>query len=165
MRQRSIRRLVIVILWAAASAFLGATGLYAWTLWRAERLADVVDLQIFVLYDCVALGIQKGDQRYVSPDGRLESCGVPNASVTLFDEAGTQLLKAQSDRRGEFRLFRNDRIGDPLARIARVSVCSSRFPAVSFPVKLASTHRFYGESMVHRGYRYEARLRLFCEPG
>jgi len=164
MRRRSSHRFAIV-LWAAATAFLGATGLYAWIFWRAERLADVVDLQIFALYDCVALGVEKGAQRYVSPDGRLESSGVPNASITLFDESGKQLIKAKSDRRGEFPLFPNDRADDPLARIARVAVFSSRFPAVSLPVKLDSIHRFFGESIAERGYRYEARLRLFCEPG
>jgi hypothetical protein len=158
--QRTLRAALAL----AVLATLALGGFYAWGFWHARRLPDLVELQIFVVYDCGKHEIQKGDQRYVSATGALEACGVPAVSLKLFDGRGTLLHTATTDRRGEFHLVHNTVMDDPLADIRRLEIDSPRCRSASFPVRLEESHSFYGESTSARGYRYRGRFRFYCEP-
>ena len=147
----------------AATALLSIAGLSAWIYWRAERTPDVVEFQLFVLYDCARYGVTKGDRRFVQSDRSLEGCGVPNAELTFFDARDRLLLKGTADRRGEFRFFRNTIVDDPVTDIRRVAIETARCRRASYPVKLESRHNFQGESMASRAWRYRGRFKIFCD--
>jgi len=155
------------LLAALALAALGALVLashYSWRYRHARRLPDLVELQVFVLYDCPKYGVTKGDQRYVSATGALEACGVPAVSLKFFDGRGTLLHRASTDRRGEYRLFHNATVDDPLADLRRLDIETPRCQPASFPLRLDKQHSFFGESTSGRRYSYRGKFRFFCKP-
>lgn len=156
-------KLLVIVLVIALLVALIFLGLIALRFAKAERLNDLVDVYLVVMYDCNGFPRQKYDQRYWKNE-ELEGCGVPDVKLEFMNDKRERLLEAVTSRQGKYHLYDNSAVDTSLAKLKFLQITSERCKDQLYEFSLSRTHSFYGESASSRQYRYSGNFKFFCTP-